>query len=61
MKHKRLLILRVALSYIPLGEAVKILKQCLQTGQKNALSHLSLIRGAVLKKLLFHAKNLLQN
>ena len=61
MKHKRLLILRVALSCIPLGEGAKILKQCLQTGQKNALFHLSLIRGAVLKKLLFHAKNLLQN
>ena len=27
----------------------------------NALSHLSLIRSAVLKKLLFHAKNILQN
>ena len=61
MKHERLLILRVALSFIPLGEAAEFLKQCLQTRQKNALSHLSLIRGAVLKKLLLHAKNLLQN
>ena len=52
MQHKRLLIWKQkgALLCITLGEAVELLKQCLLAGQNNALSHLSLIRGAVLKK-----------
>ena len=50
-----------ALLCIPMRKAAKPLKQCLLTGQKNALSHLSLILGVVLKKVLFHAKNTLQN
>ena len=52
VEHKRLLILkqRGALSCIPLGEAAKPFKQCLRTGQNNALPHISLLRGAVLKK-----------
>ena len=44
-----------------LEEAAKPLKQCLRIRQSNALSHLPFIRGAVLKKFLFHHKNLLQN
>ena len=50
-----------ALLCIPLGEAAKPSKQCLLTGQNNPLSQLSLILDAVLKKVLFHAKNVLQN
>ena len=41
--------------------SVKPLKQCLPTVHNNPLARLSLIRDVVLKKLLFHAKNILQN
>ena len=49
---------RDTLLCISLGEAAKPLKQCLLTGQNNDSSHLPLVQGSVLKKLLFHVKNL---
>ena len=59
--HKRLLIWKQkgTLSCISLGDAAKLLKQHVLIGLNNALSHVSLIRGVLLKNLLFHPKNLL--